>query len=118
MKFTSTKTLGRARSLRSTQTDAEKKLWGYLRNRGLNGHKFTRQTPVGRFIADFLCFEKKLIVEVDGSTHGEVREIRYDAERTAYLGAVGYRVFRFYNADVFENLSGVLEGILLRLEGE
>ena len=57
-------------------------------------------------------------MEVDGSTHGEVREIRYDAERTAYLGAVGYRVFRFYNADVFENLSGVLEGILLRLEGE
>ena len=116
MKFTPSKTLGRARSLRRNQTEAEKKLWRYLRNSSLNGFKFTRQNPVGPYIADFLCFNKKLIVEVDGATHGEPHEIEYDAKRTAFLESCGYRVFRCYNADVFENIDGVLDGILLQLE--
>ncbi len=116
MKFTPSKTLGRARFLRRNQTEAEKKLWGYLRNSSLNNYKFTRQTPVGQYIADFLCFDKKLIVEVDGATHGDPHEIVYDAKRTEYLERVGFRVFRCYNADVFENITGVLDGILIQLE--
>jgi very-short-patch-repair endonuclease len=116
MKFTPTKSLGRARSLRRNQTEAEKKLWGYLRNSSLNGHKFTRQTPAGPYIADFLCFDKKLIVEVDGVTHGDPHEVEYDAKRTKYLEQMGYRVFRCYNADVFENITSVLDGILIQLE--
>ena len=116
MKLTPTKTLNRARELRHNQTEAEKKLWGYLRGSRLNGHKFTRQTPIGPDIIDFLCFEKKLIIEVDGATHGDPNEVEYDAKRTAFLEARGFRVFRCYNADVFENLTGVLDGVLLRLE--
>ena len=116
MKFTPSKSLGRARSLRRNQTEAEKKLWGYLRDSSLNGFKFTRQTPVGPYIADFLCFNRKLIVEVDGATHGELHEVAYDAKRTEFLESCGYRVFRCYNADVFENIDGVIDGILLQLE--
>jgi very-short-patch-repair endonuclease len=115
MKFTPTKTLNRARSLRRTQTEAERKLWGYLRNGRLNGHKFTRQTPIAPYIADFLCFDKKLIIEIDGATHGDQHEVEYDAKRTVFLEARGYRVFRCDNADVFENLNGLLDGILLQL---
>lgn len=116
MKFTPSKTLGRARSLRRNQTEAEKKLWGYLRSSSLGNHKFTRQKPVGLYIADFLCFDKKLIVEVDGATHGDPHEVAYDAKRTEYLERIGYRVFRCYNADVFKNITGVLDGILIQLE--
>ena len=116
MKFTPSKTLKRARSLRRNQTEAEKKLWGYLRNSSLNSHKFVRQTPIGPYIADFLSFDKKLIIEVDGATHGDPHEIIYDAKRTEYLEHCGYRLFRCYNADVFENLTSVLDGILIQLE--
>ena len=116
MKFTPSKTLARARSLRGNQTSAEQRLWGYLRGHRLGGHKFTRQTPVGPYITDFLCFEKKLIIEVDGATHGDAHELAYDAKRTAFLEARGYSVFRCNNADVYENLVGVLDGILARLE--
>ena len=116
MKFTPTKSLVRARSLRRNQTEAEKKLWGYLRNSSLNGYKFTRQTPAGPYITDFLCFDKKLIVEVDGVTHGDPHEVTYDAQRTEYLQRMGYRIFRCFNADVFKNITGVLDGILIQLE--
>ena len=116
MKFTPSKSLARARSLRQTQTEAEKKLWGYLRNNSLQGHKFTRQTPIGPYIVDFLCFAKKLVVEVDGATHGDTHEVEYDQKRTAFLEACGYRVFRCYNDDVYKNVTGVLDGILIQLE--
>ena len=116
MKFTPTKSLSRARSLRRSQTEAEKKLWGYLRNSSLNNYKFTRQTPIGPYIADFLCFDKKLIVEVDGATHVDPHEVAYDAKRTEYLKLMGYCVFRCYNADVFQNITGVLDGILIQLK--
>ena len=116
MKFTPSKTLSRARDLRRNQTPAEIKLWGYLRGHRLGGFKFRRQTPVGPYIADFLCFEKKLIVEVDGATHGDAREVVYDGKRTVYLEASGYRVFRCNNMDVYENLIAVLDGILRELQ--
>jgi very-short-patch-repair endonuclease len=116
MIYTRSKTLKRARSLRKNQTEAEKRLWSYLRDKRLQGHKFNRQVPVGIYIADFLCAEAKLIVEVDGATHGDADEVAYDEKRTVYLQTQGYRVMRCWNADVFENLNGVLDTILIELE--
>ncbi len=116
MIYTRSKTLKRARSLRGNQTEAEKRLWGYVRDKRLQGHKFNRQVPIGPYIADFLCFEAKLIIEIDGATHGEAHEIVYDEKRTAFLNTQGYRVMRCTNLDIFENLTGVLDTILLALE--
>ncbi|MEO6607287.1 MAG: DUF559 domain-containing protein [Aestuariivirga sp.] len=115
MKFTPSRTLNRARSLRHNQTEAEKRLWGNLRNKALQGHKFNRQVPIGPYIVDFLCHEAKLVLEVDGATHGDAHEVEYDKNRTAFLNAQGYRVIRCFNADVFENLNGVLDTFLIAL---
>jgi very-short-patch-repair endonuclease len=115
MIYTRSKTLKRARSLRQNQTEAEKRLWGYLRDRRLQGHKFNRQVPIGSFIVDFLCHDAKLIIEVDGATHGDAHEVAYDEKRTAFLNERGYRVIRCFNSDVFENLTGVLDTILIAL---
>ena len=104
-----------ARFLRRTQTDAERRIWFRLRNRQLGGWKFRRQVPVDRFIADFLCEDARLIVELDGGQHGE--RLQEDAERTSVLEAYGYRVARYWNAEIMQNLDGVLEDILARLEG-
>jgi very-short-patch-repair endonuclease len=107
----------RARNLRATQTSAEAKLWAKLRNRQLNGFKFIRQMPIGIYFADFCCREAKLIIEVDGATHSTANELAGDARRTDSLLAEGFFVLRFQNAEVFENLDGVLETILARIEG-
>lgn len=115
MNFTPSKTLKRARNLRREQTSAERRLWGYLRDRRLGGFKFNRQVPVGPFIADFLCSEAKLIVEVDGATHGADHEIHYDEKRTAFLIAQGFRVVRCSNDEVYHHLVAVLDGILMAL---
>jgi len=101
----------RARSLRRNATDAEALLWSRLRNRQLCGAKFRRQVAIDRFIADFLCFEAKLIVEVDGGQHGA----EADATRTAFLEAQGFKVIRFWNHEVLGNLNGVLETIAAHL---
>ena len=116
MKFKSSKTLSRARALRRNQTEAEKRLWGYLRNKTLQGHKFNRQVPIGQYIVDFLCHDSKLVLEIDGATHGDAHEIEYDEKRTGFLNAQGYLVIRCSNADVFENLNGVLDTILIALK--
>ena len=102
--------------LRSRQTEAEASLWKRLRNRQLNGFKFARQVPIGNFIADFVCRETKVAVEVDGATHASDAEIARDAERSSALRRLGYRVVRVTNADVRENLNGVLELILSEVE--
>ncbi len=107
----------RARSLRVDATAAEGRLWSKLRNRGLNGFKFARQTPIGPYIADFCCRDRKLIVEVDGATHSTDAEVAADARRTAFLAAEGYSVLRVHNAEVFDNLDGILGTILTRLDG-
>jgi very-short-patch-repair endonuclease len=86
---------GRARRLRREQTDAERRLWSRLRNRQLDGFKFRRQVPIGRYVADFVCTEVRLIVELDGGQHVD-RQI-YDAERTAALESDGFTVKRFWN---------------------
>jgi very-short-patch-repair endonuclease len=106
----------RARSLRRAQTPAEARLWPKLRNRGLAGHKFVRQQPIGPYFADFLCRERTLIVEVDGATHSTDDELRRDARRTEFLESMGYSVLRVLNAEVMTELEGVLETIFLALE--
>ena len=94
----------RARDLRKSSTKAERALWSQLRDRKLDGHKFRRQQPIGPNTVDFFCLERKLVVEVDGGQH--VPEV--DERRTAFLDGAGYRVLRFWNAEVLENMDGVL----------
>jgi very-short-patch-repair endonuclease len=108
----------RARALRKDDTEAERRLWEDLRNRRLNGFKFVRQLPIGPYFADFACRAAKLVVEVDGVTHGSDDEVRYDADRTRFLEAQGWRVLRVWNADVFTARSDVCDGILMLLEGQ
>jgi very-short-patch-repair endonuclease len=105
-----------ARTLRKTMTSAEVLLWSRLRRRLLNGYRFHRQYPIGPYIADFVCVEQRLVVEVDGGTHSTEAEINADRERTVFLESKGWRVFRCSNGDVYENLNGTLDGILLTLE--
>ena len=104
----------RARLLRRNLTDAERKLWTRLRRNQLDGHYFRRQVPVGRFIVDFLCKERRLVVEVDGGQHA-VRHAA-DASRSQVLRRRGYRVIRFWNNEVLENIDGVLETIRAELD--
>jgi very-short-patch-repair endonuclease len=91
--------------LRSRQTDAERKLWFAVRDRRLSGFKFVRQEAIGPFIVDFVCRDKRLVVEVDGGQHADSAE---DAARDAFLTGEGYRVMRFWNNDVLSNRDGVL----------
>jgi very-short-patch-repair endonuclease len=85
-------------------TDAERKLWFALKDRRFQGLKFRRQVPVGPYIADFLCFDLRLVLEVDGGQHAESMR---DAERDRWLADNGFRTFRFWNNDVLFNLDGV-----------
>jgi len=101
----------RARRLRASQTSAEARLWQALRNRKLARWKFRRQHPIDRFIVDFVTFEGKLIIEVDGVTHSTRKELAYDAERTRALESCGFLVLRVTNVDVYENIGGILEAI-------
>jgi very-short-patch-repair endonuclease len=98
-----------ARQLRKDLTDAEKKLWYALRDRRFENFKFRRQVPIGKYIADFVCQDCKLIVEVDGSQH---EGSEHDRERDAWLTSIGYRVLRFWNIDTFKALDGTLLAIL------
>jgi len=98
----------KARDLRANMTDAEQALWRRLRNRQLGGTRFRRQAPVGPFVADFLCHERKLIVEVDGGQHSGAQS---DLRRNAWLQANGYTVLRFWNNEVLQQMEGVLEAI-------
>ena len=104
-------TKSRARQLRETQTSAEARLWQALRNRRLARWKFRRQHPIDRYVVDFVTLDGRLIVEVDGATHGSDAEIARDAERTRVLESLGFHVIRVSNLDVFDNLTGVLEMI-------
>lgn len=104
----------RARELRQNETEAEYYLWSDLRNRRLNGHKFARQIPLGPYIADFLCRDKSLVIELDGSQHAGSE---HDLIRTQWLTANGYSVLRFWNTAVFLQRSSVLEAIVAALDG-
>ena len=97
-------------------TDAERLLWSGLRDRRLLGLKFRRQAPIGRFIVDFVCPEKRLIVEIDGGHHQEQR--MSDASRTAWLSSRGFRVIRYWNNEVLEDIDSVMESIRMTLDGK
>ena len=98
-----------AKSLRKNATRVETILWSQLRAKQFEGLKFRRQQPIDEFIVDFVCFEKKLIIELDGGQHAQARE--EDQERDNQLSGKGYTVLRFWNNEVLENLTGVLEVI-------
>lgn len=100
----------RARELRQPQTRAEQILWGCLRNQQMEGIKFRRQHPIGYYIVDFYCAQAKLIIEIDGDSHAE--QVEYDQDRTGWLESQGYRVIRFTNQDIKENLPAMVESIL------
>lgn len=103
----------RSRQLRREMTEAERRLWNILNKHQVNGFRFRRQHPIGHYIADFVCLEARLVVEVDGSQHVDKQ---YDCERTDWLKNEGYTVIRFWNNEVIENLEGVLEEIVRVLE--
>ncbi len=105
-------TLLKAKRLRRDLTDAERKLWGILRSSQVEGAKFRRQQPIGPFIADFVCQERKLIIEADGGQHAISDG---DSRRTAFLESKSYRVLRLWNNDILENLDGVAQVITAAL---
>ena len=109
-----TRTVKLAKKLRREVTDAETALW-YRINRGqIEGYKFRRQVPIGRYVADFACLDAGLVIEVDGGQHAESAT---DAIRDRYLASEGYRVLRFWNNDVLGNIEGVLITIQTELCG-
>jgi very-short-patch-repair endonuclease len=101
-----------ARSMRRALTDAELKLWNELRAHRLMGLGFRRQVPIDRYIVDFACSEHRIVVEVDGSQHGDDASVGYDAQRTAFLQSRGWTVLRFWNDDVLRDIDGVCSHIV------
>jgi len=95
-------------------TDAEWRMWYFLRAQRFQHRKFRRQVPIGPYVADFLCEKSRLIVEIDGGQHADRRDA--DVDRTRWLELQGYRVLRFWNNDVFENIEGVLQMVATALD--
>ena len=95
----------RARALRKNMTDAERSIWQILRSLQIDGHRFRRQVPFGRYIADFVCHDARLIIEIDGGQHD--RSSPAETKRTRFLEDQGYRILRFWNNEVLSNLEGV-----------
>src|SRR5262249_7420173 len=108
MRGSNPKITKRARRLRRDSTDAERRLWYRLRSRQIDGAKFIRREPIGPYVVDFVCRERRLIIEVDGGQHATDKR---DAVREKWLVDHGYRVVRFWNNDVLANTDGVLEAI-------
>lgn len=100
----------KARALRSDMTIAEHKLWQALRGKQVEGSRFRRQHPIGPYIADFVCINKLLVIELDGGQHQD--QVEYDERRTAFLHRQGWLVLRFWNNDVLNNLDGVLATVV------
>ena len=104
----------RARRLRQSDNDAEGAFWLELRDRRLNGHKFVRQFPIASYLADFVCRECQLVVEIDGSQHAGNE---YDHVRDRFMVSNGWSVLRFWNVDVLKDREAVLDTILAAIEG-
>ena len=98
-----------ARELRKKMTDAERVLWQYLRLKQIAGYKFRRQCSIGSYVVDFACFEKKLIIELDGGQH--IDQMAYDSKRTKWLESQGFHVMRFWNNQVLKETQAVVETI-------
>ena len=107
-------TIRKARKLRSHLTEAESLLWMHLRYRQIGGYKFRRQHPVGHYIVDFACLEKKLIIEVDGGQHAQ--RVEDDNIRTEELQSQGFQVLRFWNGEILGEIESVKAVILEGLE--
>ena len=107
----------RARHLRRTMTPQEVRLWVHLRSWRKRGYHFRRQRPLGPYIVDFVCLTHHLIVEVDGGQHAGREHVVRDAARDAYLRSERFRVLRFWNNEIDDNLDGVLETIRAMLRG-
>ena len=104
----------RSRDLRKNFTDAEQKLWQKLRNKQIDGNKFRRQFVLGNYIVDFICLDKRLIVEVDGGQHMD--NVDYDSQRDEWLKNQNFKVLRFWNNQVLNEIDSVLEVIVKNLE--
>jgi len=102
------KLVNMARAFRKRQTDAEQILWRHLRSKQIEGFKFRRQQPIGKYVLDFVCLEKSLVIEVDGAQHADNKK---DMERDTWLTQEGFKVLRFWNNEVLTNTKGVLEMI-------
>ena len=114
--FYTEKTLAYSKDLRKNMTDAEQTLWFYLRNNQLAGYKFRRQEAIDNYIGDFVCYKKKLIIELDGGQHNDEQNIEQDKIRQNYLEQQGFKILRFWNDNIFNNIEGVLDTILKNLE--
>jgi very-short-patch-repair endonuclease len=101
----------RARKLRRDVTDAERKLWRELHVLAMGDSHFRRQATIGPYFADFACHAKRLVIELDGGQHGDGLHAASDAKRDAYMQNSGYRVLRFWNNDVMQNIDGVMQVI-------
>ncbi|WP_431206476.1 endonuclease domain-containing protein [Bradyrhizobium betae] len=104
-----------AKNMRREPTDAEAAIWRLLRDRRLSAYKFRRQVPIGNYILDFVCFDKRLVIEIDGSQHAESQR---DAIRDTAISAEGFSIARYWNNDVLQHPSSVLEDILAKLAGQ
>jgi very-short-patch-repair endonuclease len=107
----------KARNLRQNQTPQEQKMWNLLRGKQFQGIKFVRQYPIDKYIVDFACRSKKLIIEIDGGQHNEDKNIVYDNERTKFLESLGYKIIRFWNNDIDQNIEGVYQKLLEFVNG-
>jgi very-short-patch-repair endonuclease len=96
-----------AKNNRRSLTPAETKLWNILRDSKLEGCKFRRQETISNYIVDFICYEKSLIIEIDGGQHNKKTNELFDKERTGYLNNQGFKVLRFWNNEILENIEGV-----------
>ena len=103
-----------ARNLRKNSTPQEKLLWQIFRNHNFYGYEIRRQSPIGNYIVDFVCRDKKIIIEIDGGQHNEPQNILNDNIRTEYLKSKGYKVIRFWNNEIDNNI----EGVYLKLKEE
>jgi len=101
--------------MRNKPTEAEKMLWNVLSNKGIEEHKFRRQHIIGEYIADFVCLEKRLIIEVDGSVHNDLAQIEHDKQRTEWLESKGFKVIRYSNNQVLSDLFNTIESIKKQL---
>jgi very-short-patch-repair endonuclease len=110
------KRVPRARQLRRDMTPAERKLWWHLRELSPEGSHFRRQATIGPYFVDFACHTTKVVIEIDGGQHGQIAQITRDQKRDSFLRRNGYRVLRFWNNDVRENIEGVLTVICEVLE--
>lgn len=108
-------TIKQAQHLRGNLTNAEQLLWRHLRMRQMSGCKFRRQRPIGSYIVDFVCLERRIIIELDGGQHAE--QTHYDQKRDSWLESQGYNVMRFWDHDVLTKVESVKESIFAALNG-